>query len=240
MTALVDPPTFSVAAWDSVVEPDVHPEGWGACSLRDLVDPSKARVEPSQVPDVPYLSLEHVESESGRIIGHGRGSDVTSTKSRFAPGDVLYGKLRPYLNKVALPGFEGICSTDILVFSPPTGLDATFLRLALAQRPFVDFAAQRMRGNSLPRVNFEDLSAFPFPLPPLAEQRRIVERVDELLAAVDATREYLARASELLTHLRQSILQAAFAGQLTADFRADEKDGAAIREEVELPPVPPS
>ncbi|MBK7124749.1 MAG: hypothetical protein IPH65_02315 [Dehalococcoidia bacterium] len=97
-----------------------------------------------------------------------------------------------------------------------------------------------MRGQISSSRTSEDLSAFPSCSPPLAEQRRIVERVDELLAAVDATREYLARASELLTHLRQSILQAAFSGQLTADLRADEKDGAAIREEGELPPVPPS
>src|SRR5438477_621454 len=92
------------------------PEGWVLVPLGELIAPSKEKVEPRERADSPYLSLEHIESGTAGIIGRGQGSDVTSTKAVFRPGDVLYGKLRPYLNKVCIPDFEGICSTDILVF----------------------------------------------------------------------------------------------------------------------------
>src|SRR5438128_384123 len=90
------------------------PEGWLNLRLGDVIEPSKDKIEPSKRPSALYLSLEHIQPETTRIIGKGSAGDVTSTKSVFRAGDVLYGKLRPYLNKVALPDFDGICSTDIL------------------------------------------------------------------------------------------------------------------------------
>jgi len=94
------------------------PEGWSAVKLSLLIAPSKEKVEPHTCPDAPYLNLAHIESHTNRIFSHGRAAEVKSTKTVFHPGDVLYGKLRPYLNKVAVPDFGGICSTDILVFRP--------------------------------------------------------------------------------------------------------------------------
>src|SRR5690606_22802023 len=90
------------------------PPGWRYVTLGEVVQPSKEKVEPDERPGDRYLSLEHIESETNRIIDCGSASDVSSTKSVFRAGDVLYGKLRPYLNKVAVPDFGGICSTDIL------------------------------------------------------------------------------------------------------------------------------
>ncbi|HKI33401.1 MAG TPA: hypothetical protein VKA46_16220 [Gemmataceae bacterium] len=96
---------------------DELPEGWVSVHLGELVSPSSEKVEPGESPNARYLSLEHIEPHTGRIIDHGHGSDVKSTKTVFRTGDVLYGKLRPYLNKVTVAEFDGICSTDILVFS---------------------------------------------------------------------------------------------------------------------------
>ena len=96
------------------------PEGWAATALGNVVAPSKEKVEPVERRNATYLSLEHIEQETGNIAGHGTGADVGSTKAVFRAGDVLYGRLRPYLNKVCIPDFDGICSTDILVF-PQTG-----------------------------------------------------------------------------------------------------------------------
>src|SRR4051794_40094524 len=110
----------------TLVADDV-PNGWAATKLSEIVACSTEKVEPGEANDAPYLSLEHIESHSSRIIGHGRGSDVKSTKNVFRAGDVLYGKLRPYLNKVCRPDFDGMCSTDILVLQPTKAIDPGFL-----------------------------------------------------------------------------------------------------------------
>src|SRR5436190_22411617 len=80
----------------------VLPDGWEVVSLCEVVEPSREKAEPGERDNAPYLSLEHIESETTRISGQGLGSEVLSTKNVFRAGDVLYGKLRPYLNKVCM------------------------------------------------------------------------------------------------------------------------------------------
>lgn len=196
------------------------PEGWAACALGELVQPSSEKVEPNECPDAPYLSLEHIEPHMSTILGRGRGSDVNSTKAVFRAGDVLYGKLRPYLNKVVVPDFDGICSTDILVFRPSPWIDASFLRYFLSTPAVVEFAHHNSSGVQLPRINFDTLGTFEIALPPLAEQRRIVAAVEAVLAKVRAARERLNCVPAILKRFRQSVLSAACSGRLTADWRA--------------------
>src|SRR5262245_23454008 len=91
------------------------------CSLR------QESVRPKDRPDARYVGLEHFESGSAWLRGLGAAGEVTSAKSAFRKNDVLYGKLRPYLDKAALADFDGICSTDILVLRPHEILDASYL-----------------------------------------------------------------------------------------------------------------
>jgi type I restriction enzyme S subunit len=128
------------------------PEGWARAKLGELASPSSEKVEPKEKPDARYLSLEHIEPHTGRILGFGYGTDVNSTKAVFRAGDVLYGKLRPYLNKVSVPDFGGICSTDILVFPRKPWIDSDFLRRFLSTSPVVEFANHNSSGVQLPRI----------------------------------------------------------------------------------------
>jgi type I restriction enzyme S subunit len=198
---------------------DDLPDGWAWATLGELVRPTSEKVEPSDRPDVPYLSLEHIEPHTTRILGRGRGSDVNSTKAVFRPGDVLYGKLRPYLNKVAVPDFEGICSTDILVFPRKQWLDSRYLMHFLTTPAVVEFANHNSSGVQLPRIGFDQLATLEIPLPPLAEQRRIVAAVEAVLARVGAARDRLNRVPATLKRFRQAVLAAACSGRLTEDWR---------------------
>lgn len=194
-------------------------DGWTSAALGDLVQPSPEKIEPQDAPRSKYLSLEHVESGSHRILGRGLGSDVGSTKAVFRRGDVLYGKLRPYLNKVCIPDFDGICSTDFLVFRPSPALDQRLLMHFLSQPGTVEYANHHSSGVQLPRVSFEKLAELEVPIPPLAEQKRIVAKVEELLARVNAARERLARVPAILKRFRQAVLSAACDGRLTEEWR---------------------
>ena len=195
------------------------PEGWALTSLGNIIRPSGEKVEPAARPDAPYLSLEHIEANTSRILRRGTGSDVRSTKSVFRAGDVLYGKLRPYLNKVCIPDFDGICSTDILVFPASRHVDPRYLLRFLTRNEVVEFAHHSSTGVELPRTSFEKLAGFEIPLPPLAEQQRIVAAVEAVLQRVDAARERLARVPQTLKRFRQQVLAGACSGALTADWR---------------------
>ena len=88
------------------------PAGWVKTALHEVAVLRNEKVEPLSIRSVPYISLEHIESGTNRILNHGVSEDVKSLKATFCSGDVLYGKLRPYLNKVCQPAFDGVCSTS--------------------------------------------------------------------------------------------------------------------------------
>lgn len=99
------------------------PTGWVEAKLSEVTFLRNEKVEPTAIDPKPYISLGNIESGTNRIINHGKSDDVKSLKSVFLSGDILYGKLRPYLNKVCQPQFDGVCSTDILVFGPSPAID---------------------------------------------------------------------------------------------------------------------
>ena len=198
--------------------------GWEDTTLGRVIHPSDKKVEPSTSQEVPYVGLEHIEKDTGKLLGFGSSSEVKSTKSKFHPGDLLYGKLRPYLNKVVCIDFEGVCSTDILVFSQKSHISNKFLAFRFLSRDFVRYACQNVNGVQHPRVNFQALSKFPISLPPLNEQRRIVAKIEALSARSQRVKEALEDIPQLLDQFRQSVLAAAFRGDLTADWREKNPD----------------
>ncbi len=135
---------------------------------------------------MPYVGLEHIEPQTMKLLGHGYAREVRSSSMCFSKNDVLYAKMRPYLNKVWVAEFDGICSTEFLVFSTHITLDTQFLALRLNAADFVIFANGQVSGER-PRVDFEKLSRFSMFLPPLAEQQRIVAKLSAALSAVGAS-----------------------------------------------------
>ena len=201
------------------------PDGWVWTTLGEIIEPSKEKVNPLAIEEVPYISLEHIEKDTGKLLGHGRSSDVRSSKTRFNCGDLLYGKLRPYLNKVHISDFEGVCSTDLLVFPKNELLSNAFFLYRFLCRDFVNYASYNVSGVNLPRVNFQTLSRFKIPLPPLPEQQRIVAKIEELFTKLDAGINELHKAQSQFKRYRQSVLKAAFEGKLTEAWRAEHQDG---------------
>jgi len=125
---------------------------------------------------LPYVGLEHIEKDMGRFVAEFEGEPeaLLATKFRFTPRHVLYGKLRPYLNKVALPSFDGVCTTEILPILPEESeLDRIYLWAFLLTPGFVEWASSNVSGANLPRLSPRLLATYRIPLPPLPEQKRI-------------------------------------------------------------------
>ena len=129
------------------------------------------------------LDLEDVEKNSGKLLQKKYGTKTTSNKSCFKKGDVLYGKLRPYLNKVLIADEDGCCSTEIVpinVSSAKLKIDAEFLSYFLRSPYFVGYANSCAYGVKMPRLGTKDAKSAWVAIPPITEQRRIVVRLQKI------------------------------------------------------------
>lgn len=167
------------------MQPPTGLHAWKTIRLGQVVQLRQDTVQPADALHLPYVGLEHIDPGNIGLRRYGEASEVTSTKNRFLPGDVLYGKLRPYLDKAALADKPGMCSTDILVLTATDQVLADFLVFLLHAQAFRDHAIANTNGVNHPRTSFQALSDFSCRLPPLPEQRAIAR----VLRAVQAARE---------------------------------------------------
>ena len=156
-------------------------------------------IEPANIADgTLYVGLEHIEP-GGRFVNVEpvKAGDLASSKFAFTPNHLLYGKLRPYLAKVAQPNFRGVCSTDILPVLPGPQVDRAYLRWLLLSPEMVGRASSRATGANLPRLSPSALEEFAIPLPSLCDQQRIAAILDRADAMRATRRVALAHLSSL-------------------------------------------
>ena len=151
---------------------------WPTVPLSELCRMDCRGVRPDD-PDMSlllFIGVENIEPDSGNInFSNGtRIGNQKSTNFRFDERHILYGKLRPYLNKVAIPAFTGKCSTELIPLLPQVGVNREFLGYLLRQKKTVEYVMSSVTGTQMPRTDMKALMSLPVPLPPLEEQRRIV------------------------------------------------------------------
>jgi type I restriction enzyme S subunit len=194
----------------------VIPSDWKWCTLSEIAacrGSAKAGSDGIKPSDW-ILDMEDIDGATGTV--HTRATfkerSSLSTKSAFKQGDVLYGKLRPYLNKVVLADSPGFCTTEIIPITPGSAVESRYLQLALRSPYFLTYVAKRSYGMKMPRLGTKDLESSRIPLPPLAEQKRIVAKVDELMALCDRLEAQLKE---------RDVKQAALAKAALAKFTED-------------------
>ena len=150
--------------------------------------------------ELPFVGVENVVGGTG-LLNFDTDSRIGGQKStafRFDRCHVLYGKLRPYLNKVAVPEFAGRCSTELVPLLPLNGVDRDFLAHLLRREETVEFVMASVTGSRMPRTDMKVLMSMPVPFPTLGEQRRIADilnraaSIERLRArATDRLREFI-------------------------------------------------
>lgn len=176
---------------------------WPQIPLGELAQIDRLGISPEDIRSgTSYVGLENI-AEGGDLINVQPVSngDLASTKFAFTQKHVLYGKLRPYLRKIARPGFEGICSTDILPILPGKTIDRDYLAHSLLLDSSVSFAVTRSVGVNLPRISPSVLETLRIPLPPMEEQRRIAAILDQAEALRAKRRQALAKLDTLTQSL---------------------------------------
>ena len=182
---------------------DALPRGWTFDRLKDVVTLRNGKTDEKSA-DEDYLELEDIESGTGRILGRRNTLEVESAVTLFKRGDVLFGKLRPYLEKVYEADFNGKCTGEILAFKPGR-ISSRFLFYCVGSRWFIERCNTLAYGAKMPRVSWPtQLAQFNVPLPPLSEQERIAAYLDASCATIDATVDIKRRQIETLDGLRKS------------------------------------
>lgn len=196
---------------------------WRSMTLGTAIEPVTDRVTPDPDSMLPFIGMEHVESHTGRVAGSATAASVSSSSPLVRPGDVLYGRLRPYLNKVAIAPTSAIVSGEFIVFRENDTLDPRFLKWRLTAPDFVAFACSLNTGDR-PRVKWPQMRDFSFLAPSKPEQRRVVEELEDHLSRLDAADAALKANLRRLDVLERSVLQRGLRGLLVPD---DLSEGSA-------------
>ena len=137
------------------------PEGWDAASLGDMAALRRKGADPaSEASDTPYIGLADMPRGSIALTAWGEIGSVSSRKSAFKAGDILFGKLRPYFHKVGIAPVDGLCSTDIVVLSAREPRWSSFVLACVSSSAFVAHTSQTATGTKMPRTSWQAMSGY--------------------------------------------------------------------------------
>jgi len=214
--------TALAATADDLVRAEYAALGPESIHVGDVAVSPRAGVDPSSTePRDLYVGLEHLGRRQMWLTDGGHAAEVSSTKSRFEPGDILFGKLRPYFHKVVSAPRGGICSTDILVVRARDAQFSSVLLAALASDAVVEKVVAASEGTRMPRTNWKDLASVEIRWPDPTSAGRLAERLDSIR---DATLAVLAENSTLAA-TRDALLPQLMSGKL----RVRDAEDAASR-----------
>ena len=200
------------------------PAGWKAGRLADIATAPRRNVDPAGLDDeIPYIGLEHMPRRSIALTAWERAGKVTSNKSVFEKGEVLFGKLRPYFHKVGVAPIDGVCSTDIVVIAPKSTEWSAFVLTCVSSVEFVSYTNQGATGTKMPRTNWTTMGDYRICLPtaPVAGafENAIRPGLERIIANVHE--------SHTLAGIRDTLLPKLVSGELRTENTAGLPGGAS-------------
>lgn len=201
------------------------PEGWEIGALGDIGANIRHNIKPDEIDvETPYIGLEHMPRCSIALTEWETVGKVSSGKSRFKKGQILFGKLRPYFHKVGVAPIAGVSSTDILVVEPKKSEWSAFLLGHLSSVDFINHTTACSSGTKMPRTNWKDMASYEVVLPP-SEIALALTKLSAL--SVDAIVENIFE-SITLAETRDTLLPKLLSGEVRVGCDAVELDGTLI------------
>ena len=198
---------------DRLVDSDLGeiPEGWELGSFGDVATVRRQGVDPASAgSDTPYIGLADMPRKSIALTNWGLAGSVSSTKTAFEAGDILFGKLRPYFHKVGMAPIGGLCSTDIIVLSAREPMWWAFVLSCASSTEFIATASQMATGTRMPRTSWKAISGFKLCRPSdeivAAFQRFAAPMLRQIIGNIHESRK--------LSNLRDLLLPKLIAGEI--------------------------
>lgn len=170
------------------------------------------------------LELEDIEKDTAKVIQYlnKKERNINGTRHKFQKGDILYSKLRTYLNKVLVASKDGFCTTEIVPFGTYGILSNEYICHILRSNYFLDYTLQCGYGVKMPRLSTNDACKGMIPLPPLAEQQRIVDEINHWFALIDKIEQDKSKLQTVIKQTKSKILDLAIHGKLVPQDSNDE------------------
>jgi type I restriction enzyme S subunit len=191
---------------------DGVPQGWERKTLGDLCKDIRDLVLPEALePDTPYIGLEHIPRRSISLNEWGTAEQVTSSKSRFKAGEIIFGKIRPYFHKVGVAFVDGVASSDAIVIRPVDETLHGLVLMTVSSDEFVAVTAQQMKeGSKMPRADWKQMQAYSVPVPPSG----LLSSFDGVIQPIVAQLKSMSFANQKLRAARDLLLPRLMGGEI--------------------------
>ena len=208
---------------------------WAKKYLKEIIVPRKERINPAEIDNRKCIELEHIEPNSGKILGYCESKEQKSLKTIFYPNDILWGKLRPYLRKYAHPKFSGVCSTEFWVFNAINQYACNdFMYYLLQTEDFVS-AANSTTGTKMPRADWNLVQELEVKIPADKNEQRAIAQV---LSDMDSEIEQLEKKLAKYQQIKQGMIQELLTGRIRlVDADGKEQPNPQILQEKQSQPA---
>jgi type I restriction enzyme S subunit len=188
------------------------PHGWKRETLGNLCSEIRETVLPEALePGTPYIGLEHIPRRSISLSDWGMAEQVTSSKSRFKAGEIIFGKIRPYFHKVGVAFVDGVASSDSIVIRPKDVTLHGLILMTMSSDEFIAVTTQQMKeGSKMPRADWKQMQAYSIPLPPSG----LLGNFDEVIQLIIEQLKSLSFANNKLRTTRDLLLPRLMNGKL--------------------------
>jgi type I restriction enzyme S subunit len=182
-------------------------------NLGELVFQISRKLMPQEAPNLPFIGMDCLNKNALKPHFTYTFKEFKSAGNWFNENHVLYGRLRPYLNKVYQAEYEGVASGEFIILETIDSIYSNYLKLIIHQQDFVRWSNNQSSGDK-PRVKFDQIALYQIKVPSKIEQLQIVQEIESRLSVCDNVGESITESLEKAKALRQSILKKAFEGTL--------------------------
>lgn len=195
-------------------------------NMGELVTQISVKLMPDDAPNMPFIGMDCLEKNALKPHFTYKFNEFKSAGNWFNTNHILYGRMRPYLNKVYHAEYEGVASGEFIILETTKSILPSYLKLILHQQDFVYWSNSQSSGDK-PRVKFEQIALYNIKVPSVQEQTQIVQEIESRLSVCDKMEQSISESLEKAEALRQSILKKAFEGKLLSQAEIEQCKQAA-------------
>ena len=188
------------------------PGGWEVIKLKFIADERKEKERDGK--EKPLLGLENIESSTTKIIEYNSTENIEGESLKFEKNDVLFGKLRPYLAKVALVDRDGCCTSELIVYKSSKKILPKFLMYKLVSKKNIDYVNSLTYGVKMPRADPNTLSNIKQSIPPFEEEQKIAQYLNKATSKIDKTIQKIEEKIKLLEEYKKSLIHYVVTGKV--------------------------